>query len=476
MAKVEQKVGLDASDYIKSQSKMAKETQNQMKRVNSEFSQTGDKIEDFTDGAKKNVTTLNSAFGELFKDLAGKLKGLPIAKFAAIGTALAGAAKGQAALDRQSTTSNQLGFQQGLDNLQTSGLKNRLFDVSSAANIDFDEVAEAAKEGIGRGATTEGAVDMAEIASILSRLSDDLDPRAAAEFIGRTLQASGQEINEKNSRQIADAVAVSTRNGFRDAAESISVLSEFDPKALSDANISTRELVNMLGGLRTGVGVGRDESTTLLKELIGIQRGDIGQAEAFAGITGVQLRKGEQFQLKEGDLKSLQSRLEQLGETRVRRQLVKDTGLSEGAADALLTLAKNPDKFLEAQKATAGDVSNVQQAFDAATNTVTETISGWFRTAANEALFKDLFVVGGDAGTVALPQEDLGTGEDVNKIFEQAAKAPPKDFTSPQGAPQTATDPSAEKRIKVDIEVDTKDPGFLAKPKATDNFRTPGGF
>lgn len=475
MAKVEQKVGLDASEYVKGTQKLAKETQSQMKRVNNEFSQSGDKIDDFTEGARKSVGLLNSSFGELFKGLATKLKGLPLGKFAAIGTALAGIGKAQAGLDATTASAQSLGFQQGLDQFQTAGLKNLLLDASSAANVDFQEVANAAREGIARGATSTGAVGSAEVAAQLSRLSDQLDPRTAAEFIARTLQAREQDINEKNARAIADAVTVATRNGFKDAGEAVSVLSEFDPKALADAQISPRELVNLLGGLRTGVGATSEQSTALLKDLINIQRGDIGQAEALRGITGIQLRQGEQFQLRREDLEQLQGRLGQLGETRVRRQLLQETGLSEGAADALLALAKDPGKFFQAQEATAGDTASLVQAFEANTATFTEKLSSGWNWFLNQAE-KPLIVIDPKTGEIGLPNTDVDN--DLGKISERAAQVKEFGFQRMgQGQNvQTATDPAAQQQVKVEVEVDSKDPGFLAKPKSTDQFRQPGGF
>jgi hypothetical protein len=475
MAKVEQKVGLDPSDYTKNLNKLQRTNQQEMKRVNKEFEQSGDVIDDFTQGSKKDLAQLSSAFGDLFEGLTDKIKGLNLGKLAAIGAAITGAAKAQAALDRTNATAEGIGFQANLSQFDTQGLKSELLDASSAANVDFQEVADAAREAIGRGGNVGESVGFAETAAKLSRLSDELDPRTTAEFIAENLKGRDEEITQKNARAVADAIAVATRNGFKDAAEAVSVISEFDPVALKEAGLSNRELVNILGGLRTGSGVGRDASTSLLKELIAIQRGPIGQAEALAGITGLNVRGQDgQLQLRRQDFEQLNARLKQVGDVRLRRDLLQGTGLSEQGADALLKIAQDPSGFFQGQQAAARDTGNLDQAFERATNTFTEKLSSGWNTFLN-SLEKPLFVIDTETGEIGQATTSFKSkGPGVNQIMEQAASGSRPSWLQKQ--PDTATDPSGEKEVKVTFDVGTVEPGYTARPKATDQFRNPGGF
>ena len=475
MAKVEQKVSLDPSEYTKNLNKMQKTNQQEMKRVNKEFQQSGDVIDDFTQGSKKDLLQLSSAFSDLFEGLTDKIKGLNLGKLAAVGTAIAGVVKAQGALDRTNATAEGIGFQANLSQFDTQGLKSELLDASSAANVDFQEVADAAREAIGRGANVGDSVGFAETAAKLSRLSDQLDPRATAQFIAENLKGRDEEITQKNARAVADAISVATRNGFTDAAEAVSVIKEFDPVALKEAGLSNRELVNILGGLRTGAGVGRDASTTLLKELIDIQRGPVGQAEALAGITGLNVRGQDgQLNLTRQGFESLNRKLESVGDERLRRQLLEGSGLSPQGADALLKIARDPGRFFDAQQRTARDSGNLDQAFERATNTLTEKFSaGW--TKFLNSLEKPLFVIDTETGEIGQATTSFKSkGPNVNQIMDQAASGSRPQWLQKQ--PDTATDPSGEKEVKVTFDVGTVEPGYTARPKATDQFRNPGGF
>ena len=70
MSKLEQKVGLDASEYTKGTRDLAKSTQQELKRVNNEFNQAGNGVSDFSERSKRSIMDLTGSLSGLAQGFA----------------------------------------------------------------------------------------------------------------------------------------------------------------------------------------------------------------------------------------------------------------------------------------------------------------------------------------------------------------------------------------------------------------------
>jgi len=186
LAKVTQKVDIDPSEYIKNLRKMAEFTKEELARVDSEFNETGNAVDDFAEKTKKGAAGAQGALKNLAKGFIGSIGKLSVAGLGA----LAGGAAAKEFKEGLDFTSviNQVGTRQGLTDFQRGEFRNQLLDISSRRDVEEEDVAAAADVASQFGAATDEAVKFADVIATASKTAEGLDAGQLARDVAEDIR------------------------------------------------------------------------------------------------------------------------------------------------------------------------------------------------------------------------------------------------------------------------------------------------
>lgn len=475
MSKLEQKVGLDASEYTKGTRDLAKSTQQELKRVNNEFNQAGNGVSDFSERSKRSIMDLTGSLSGLAQGFASGFKGI-----GALGLGV-GAAAGAKDIASHvlsfSGTINKMGARQGLNDFQRSELRNQLLDVSSERGIADEEVAAAADIANQYGASTRESVKFADVVATAAGTSDQLNAASLAEDVAKDLRARGEEVTAETAKKSIDALLTGARAGFGDIGKSLAETMQVDGAVQKRAGLSQRELVNILAGTRLGARGAPEESSAAVRELISIT--DKLEGEALQGVLGsfrgeVGPGGGREFMFGAKQLDEASKRLASVGDDRVQRQLLTDLGFSSEGSEGLLSILRDRNQVRNQINRVSADSPNLEGTFESANSSFLDQASrGWNS-------FKNFF--SRDSSVEVNEAIDARTGMPKGLTEKQAAqrRSQLSDLAFPSAAPESlpsaAVEKAREQRVKVDISVESTDPGFRAIPKTTDLNRDARGI
>ena len=477
MSKVVQKVDLDATSYRKNIQKLATDTKKETDKVNNALNESGNSVRDFNDRVEKATGESKKSFQDLFKSIKGGIGALGLAGLgAAIGGFAVSSAKEAGAL---TDTVNRISVRTGQNEFEREQFRNRILDVGTRTNVDQDQIAAAAENAIAFGASTDEAIKFAEVIAKTAKVFEDVDPSAFSEQIARDIRARGEEVTADAAKRSIEALIVGTRQGLGDIEQSFQAVSALPGRVQERAGLSQRDLVNLFAG---GQGVAADPQ--LVNEAVRslIKATDsIESRAAVQGILGTQLRDAQgKFTLTANNLDDIARRLDGIGDEAQQRAVLESIpGFSPEAVEGILSLVKDRLGFQRERERANRDKPKLEDAFERATDGFLENVSSFFNTFGNAFLrdnkFEQKFGKGGRR--IGLSDEQIEAAK-----IKTSSLSLPGDATKEESATKKQQDrkPAAlsttEQTVKVLIEVDSKDPGFIAVPKSTDLSTTPGGL
>ncbi len=498
MAKVEQKVGLDITEYVDNAKKLSRTTKVETDQVNKAFNEAGDEVKTFSDRTKKNINEVNKTLGDFvkgFKASIGLLSAVGVGL--TIGSAITKEVAESLNFD---DVINKAAARAGLNKTQQAIFRNSLLDVSSRRNVEEEEVAAAADVALSLGAVPEEAVKFADVIAATTKSVRALEGQSAslAKEIAIDIRARGGEVTGESARASIEAVLTGTRQGIGSFNEILSGLRELPGIVQERAGLTQRDLVELLGGAG-GVAADPDIVNDAVRSLIKATD-SIESRGAVQGVLGTQLRDAEgTFDITAKNLDEIAANLAKIGTEQQQRAVLRQIpGLDEQAAEGLLAITRDREGFVQARERARADRPQLEQVFDKSTEGFLENVGSFFNKLGN-----DLFKKSEEGLPERARRGQFGnltsftigkTQERLNEEFKERQLAPTR-LTAPSPAGQALRSAIRSARtdrqqaqlvapvggprvndVNVKIEVDSKDPGLMGRPKSTDLQRTTGGL
>lgn len=487
MSKVEQKVILDPSNYLKGVRQMQQFSQTEMKRVANEFNQAAGGIFDFGEQVKKTATESNKYLDDLAKGFKSKFAGLSIAGLGA-GAAATAIQIGKEGINLGGQV-NRIATRQGLNELQKNDLKNAILDVSSKTGVSDAEVAAASATANQFGANPQESVKFAEIIAKASKTAEGLDPTQLAASVANDLRSRGQEVNAATAKQSIEALLTAARAGYGDVGQALEATSQVDGQAVRRANLSQRDLVNLMSAARMSSDAAPEDTDSAMRSLIKLS--DNLEGEALQGVLGSfrgDLKEDgtREFVLGAKQLDEAAKRLAQIGDDRVQRAVLKDLGMEDNAVEGFLSVVRNRDQFNRQRRRVEADQAPLDGIFEESTKGFGDRLErGWtgfknfFKKEDEPRAKSEVFNPRNEFADIGMSQAEIDAKRKEKGRFGFPTDEDVQRRGLPQGQGdrvQTATPPNGEQKVKVEIEILNTDPAFTAVPKTTDLVRDPRGM
>jgi len=386
MAKVEQKVGLDVTEYKKGAKELSRTAKTETDRVGKEFDKAGDDVKDFSGRTKKNIGQAEGSFKDLAKGFRSALGAISAA---GVGLAIGASITKEVseALDFE-TIINKAAAKAGLNEVQQAQFQNQLIDVSSRRNVEEEQVAAAADTAIALGATTDEAVAFSDVIASTAKGFEGVDISSLAEDIAKDIRARGGQVTAEAAQDSIEAIITGTRAGIGTFNDVLKGVLELPGRVQERAGLTQRDLVELLGGA-AGVAADPEIVNDAVRSLIKATD-SIETRGAVQGVLGTQLRDtDDNFSLTAKNLDEIATKLEGIGtEQQQRAVLTAVPGFDERSAEGLLALIRDRRGFEEARTRTEADIEPKREAiFEQATSGVLEKTGSFFNKMLNE-LFK----------------------------------------------------------------------------------------
>ena len=385
MAKVEQKVGLDVTEYKKGAKELSRTAKTETDRVGKEFDKAGDDVKDFAGRTKKNIGAAEGSFKDLAKGFRGALGAISAA---GVGLAIGASISKEVSesLDFE-TIINKAAAKAGLNEVQQAQFQNQLLDVSSRRNVEEEQVAAAADTAIALGATTDEAVAFSDVIASTAKGFEGVDIPSLAEDIAKDIRARGGQVTAEAAQDSIEAIITGTRAGIGTFNEVMKGVLELPGRVQERAGLTQRDLVELLGGA-AGVAADPELVNEAVRSLIKATD-SIETRGAVQGVLGTQLRDTEgKFDITTKNLDEIAANLAGLGDEQQQRAVLTAVpGFDERSAEGLLALIRDRRGFEEARTRTEADRPKLEDVFEQATSGVLEKTGAFFNKIGNE-LFK----------------------------------------------------------------------------------------
>lgn len=387
MAKVEQKVGLNTTEYEKGAKRLSRTAKTETDRVGKEFDKAGDDIKDFSGRTKKNISAAEGSFKDLAKGFRGALGAISAA---GVGLAIGASITKEVSesLDFE-TIINKAAAKAGLNKVQQAQFQNQLLDVSSRRNVEEEQVAAAADTAIALGATADEAVAFSDVIASTAKGFEGVDIPSLAEDIAKDIRARGGQVTAEAAQDSIEAIITGTRAGIGTFNDVLKGVLDLPGRVQERAGLTQRDLVELLGGAG-GVAADPDIVNDAVRSLIKATD-SIETRGAVQGVLGTQLRDTENnFSLTAKNLDEIAATLAGIGtEQQQRAVLTAVPGFDERSAEGLLALIRDRRGFEEARVRTEADIEPKREAiFEQATSGFLERTGALFNKTLNELIKK----------------------------------------------------------------------------------------
>ena len=197
--------------------------------------------------------------------------------------------------------------------------------------------------------STLGDVDKSkDVLTTISGFSKGVEGRDAAKvarFVRSTLTSENLPVSKQNTEQLLGAVATMMKSGsFKTLDEAMGAYGALNANAISRAKISNKTAAQLLSAA-SGV-ANKDQSLAAVNEIMKGAGTGFAKNAVLNGLLGANLFKNGQLDTKE--LSKASERFKKKGyDDAGFVQLMTENGLSEDAANGLVNILKNADKFKE---------------------------------------------------------------------------------------------------------------------------------
>jgi hypothetical protein len=453
--KVEQKIGLDTSEYVEGLNRARAAAKSSMGGVDKTLHESGSAFGDYTTKVKKNLNSFESQLEAASKRIASFFSAATLFGAAAkVGSSIAQG--GMDAVHEELGLSRDMAglrARAGLTGEQTDRIESQIGTVAADTGANSGEVSRVFTEAFMRNKNADESIKFANAIAKAAKTQHE-DPVALGRTVIERLAGTGRPITADEAEKVTHGARVGTRHGTMEhESDVIGAVNEIGPQVAQRTKLSDTEL----GTDIAAVGSAGKEALKAYQALA--QRTD---ESRFGGRQVVESELGTKFRGESGNEKfSIDKLLERLpkiiseqgGEQGAKAYFNQVAGFSDEESEGLLEMNRKREQILAREREGRADRSTDEGAYREGT---ANFLDKWDRVREQGLnIGRSAFGAVTGGGSSSPPPVDAGT------VAAELAKA------------LTAHAKGGEQRVHVTV--DSKDPGFTARPKSSDYPRNPHG-
>ncbi|MGZ3696479.1 MAG: hypothetical protein ACXWP5_00170 [Bdellovibrionota bacterium] len=350
---------------------MQSETRTNLSKVNRDLTDSGKAFTDFTNGIKKQASSMIGSIEEAGKSFAknlgrGALAGGALIGIDAMRDGMKEAVKTGLSFDDALA---RVASRADLSAKQVAKLKQEFFELGKTG-AKLESIPEAFNAIYGATGNVDQSKSVMEPIAKAAAMGNG-DAGQVAEFVKDRLKGEGKDINKGNVQELLQSLVLAQRGGeFNSMQDAMQGMGGIDAVSQKRAGLSDRDLAGLMAGA-TRAGTNKATGIAGVQGLLQLATGGLSSDAALSGMLGV--KGGSLMRDGKFDMNALLSAPglsgKHFGEAD-KAKLMGDAGLSGDQATGVLAFLQNAQKFRDGMKKVATDTKTFEQSFEETTDTL----------------------------------------------------------------------------------------------------------